>query len=90
MNKRGQSFWDILAWIFLAGIVFWLFLKAMGVIHTPLWLEYSPIFGAVYIAGWAMQKLDRATEDIKEIKFDTKRVEDDIKLVKLNCPACKK
>ena len=36
------KFWDILAWIVLAGMVLWLILKVTGVINTPLLLEYSP------------------------------------------------
>jgi hypothetical protein len=30
--KRGRNFWDILAWIVLAGIILWLILKITGII----------------------------------------------------------
>jgi len=32
MDKRGMSFWDILAWIVLAGILLWVILKTFGII----------------------------------------------------------
>ena len=73
-----KTIWDYIAWVVLFLIFVWLILKIMGVINTPLWLEYSPLFGAVYIAGWAMSKLDRATEDIKELRFDMNSVKKDI------------
>ena len=62
--------WDYLAWIILSLIVLWLILKVTGKINTHPLLEYSPLFGAVYLAGWAMSKLDRVVEDIKEVKSD--------------------
>ncbi len=64
MKKRGWGIGDYLAWLILALIVLWLILKVLGFINTPLWLEYSPLFGAIYLTGWAMHKLDMATEDI--------------------------
>ena len=92
MNKRGgMSFWDYLAWAALIGIVIWLLLKSFGLINTPLWVEYSPIFGAVYIAGWAVEKLKRATEDIKDVKDNLSYVNKDMGKIKNNgCPAFSK
>ena len=85
----NQKVWDYLAWIVLAGILLWLILKVAGVIHTPEIISYSPIFGAVYLAGWAMHRLKAATDDIKEIKDDmgnlenrTNRIESDIRVIK--------
>lgn len=60
-----RNFWDYLAWITLAGIACWVILKVLGFINTPLWLEYAPIYGAVYLAGWAMNNLERNTKDIQ-------------------------
>ena len=65
---KKLSFWDILAWIVLAGIFIWLILKAFGIINTPAILEYTPYFGAVYIAGWQIHKLSVVAEDVKELK----------------------
>ncbi len=77
-----KKIWDILAWIVLGLIAIWILLKVTGVINTPLWLQYSPLFGAIYIAGWAMNKLDRATDDIKDIKIEIKETKQDVGLVK--------
>jgi hypothetical protein len=65
---RKPRIWDILAWIVLAGIFIWLILKVTGVINTPILLQYSPAFGAVYLAGWAMNKLSQASDDIRGLK----------------------
>ena len=68
MKKRDLSFWDVLAWIVLFGIVVWLILKTLGIINTPLWIEYAPIYGAVYLAGWQIHKLETVSSDVKELK----------------------
>lgn len=62
------SFWDALAWVILVGILIWLVLKVTGVISTPLLVEYAPYFGAVYLAGWQINKLAVVAEDVKELK----------------------
>ncbi|MBS3121680.1 hypothetical protein J4434_02240 [Candidatus Woesearchaeota archaeon] len=92
LNLKRISVWDYLAWCVLFGILIWLLLKVFGIINTPVLIEYAPYFGAVYIAGWAMQKLDRAIEDIrylnrdiKEIKVDLKDIENDVGLIRKNC-----
>ena len=85
MNKRGLNFWDILAWVVLAGIFIWILLKAFGFFDTPILIEYAPYFGAIYIAGWAMHKLETAVSDVKDLK----RFKDDtireINKIKTNC-----
>ena len=86
-----MSFWDILAWVALFLIVVWLVLKTFGIISTPAYLEYAPIYGAVYIAGWAMSTLVRATQDINGLKrnlsFLNKKVielDKDMEFIKMN------
>ena len=66
--KRKLSFWDILAWIALGLILIWLILKTFGIINTPLWLEYTPIYAAVYLAGWQIHKLESVASDVRELK----------------------
>lgn len=66
--QKGFNIWDALAWLALGIIIIWLFLKTIGIINTPLWLEYVPIYTAVYIAGWAMHKLDEVSNDVKDLK----------------------
>lgn len=74
-----RNIWDILAWIDLALITLWLILKTIGIINTPLWLQYAPLYGAVYLAGRAMNVLDRTTNDMTDLKKDIKRVEAELK-----------
>ena len=75
MEKRKWSFWDFLAWVSIGYITLWLILKVTGVINTPILLEYSPLFGAVYLTGHLVSKLMRATEDISEVKTNVKVLE---------------
>jgi hypothetical protein len=77
-----RNIWDYLAWICLAGIAIWVILKVLGIINTPIWLEYSPLYGAVYLAGWYMNKLERAIVDIKDMKTDISNMKTDISNIK--------
>lgn len=85
MNKRGIGFWDIVAWIVLAGILLWIILKAFSIIQTSIFIEYAPYFGAVYLAGWAMHKLETAVEDIRELKNFKQATIEEINKIKSNC-----
>mgnify|MGYP001610878455 CR=1 FL=1 len=85
MEKRRLSIWDIIAWIILAGIVLWLLLKVSGIINTPSILEYAPYFGAVYLAGWAMHKLETAVNDIKDLERFKDATIKEISNIKENC-----
>ena len=45
---------SILDWVtfgVLFGIFVWLVLKTFGVINTPEWLLYAPLYGAIFAAG---------------------------------------
>lgn len=83
--KRGRSIWDIIAWIALGVIVVWVVLKITGMINTPLWLEYIPIYSAVYIAGWQINKLANVAEDVGGLKNFKKETIEQIHLIKENC-----
>lgn len=82
---RRLSFWDAIAWLVLGGIGLWVLLKVLGIINTPLLIEYAPIFGAVYLAGWAMHKLDTAVDDVKDLKKFSKETADQINSIKSKC-----
>ena len=84
MVKRGATIWDYIAWASLIGVAIWLILKLFGFINTPAWLEYSPLAGVVYIAGWAMHKLDRASEDINHINGDVRDLRNEMKPINEN------
>lgn len=57
----------------------------MGIINTTPLLEYAPYFGAVYLAGWAMHKLNVATEDIKDLKKFKDATVNEVNDIKINC-----
>ena len=65
--KRGINIWDIIAWVVLSGILIWLLLKTFGIINSPLWLEYAPLYGAVYLAGWQIHKLAVVAQDVGKL-----------------------
>ena len=83
--KREVSIWDIIAWIVLAGILLWLILKTFGIINTPLWIEYAPIYGAVYLAGWQIHKLETVASDARELKKFKQDTIGEINNIKNNC-----
>jgi len=83
--KKRVNVWDIIAWIVLALILLWIILKVAGVINTPALLEFAPYFGAIYLAGWAMHKLDRAVDDINELKGFNRATVEQINNIKTNC-----
>ena len=66
--KNKLNIWDIIAWIVLVLILIWLILKTFGIIKTPVWLEYAPLYGAVYLAGWQIHKLEAVASDVRELK----------------------
>jgi hypothetical protein len=79
------SIWDIIAWIVLAGILVWLLLKSFGIINTSIWLEYAPLYGAVYIAGWQIHKLKTVAEEVHELKRFKEATINEIHSIKHNC-----
>jgi len=83
--KKRVSIWDILAWIALASIVLWVTLKILGIIDTPLWLEYAPVYSASYVAGWMVHKLKTVHEDIHDLKKFRSETIKQIHLIKENC-----
>ena len=83
MVKR--SVWDWLAWIVLAGILVWIILKMLGIINTPVLLQYAPYLGAVYLAGWNVHKLDSVANDVKDLKRFSSETVKQINDIKINC-----
>lgn len=55
MNKKGKiSIWDLLLYLGAGIILVWAFLKAFGVINSPVWFEILPYFGiGVSLVGGA-------------------------------------
>jgi hypothetical protein len=85
MNKRRLNFWDVLAWVVLGLILLWLILKTLGIINSPLWLEYAPIYGAVYIAGWQIHKLAIVAREVDGLNRFKDATIKEINDIKTNC-----
>ncbi len=83
--KRKISIWDIIALLALLSIVVWVTLKIVGVIKTPLWLEYAPVYSASYVAGWLMHKVYSVSADVKDLKKFKDATIDEINKMKINC-----
>lgn len=56
-----------------------------GIINTPSIVEYAPIYGAVYLAGWAMSHLKNVSNDVKELKNFKEATVNEIHNIKNNC-----
>ena len=78
-----QKTYDISPYIVLAGITLWLVLKVLGIINTPRLIEYAPIFGAVYLAGFMISKLLTTVEDVGELKKEMKTI--NTRIITLEC-----
>lgn len=82
--KKSLSVWDITAWVVLALILIWLLLKVLGIIKTPEIIEYAPLFGVVYLAGWAMHKLEITVKEVESLKNFKEETIKQINYLKLN------
>jgi hypothetical protein len=72
-------------WACLIFLLIWLFLKDIGVINTPIFVQalpYMTVFGFFLVlareAGKYAHKIDRALADIKEMRRDIHEVRLDI------------
>lgn len=83
--EKKMSVWDIIAWIVLILILVWLILKATGIINTPALIEYAPYFGAVYLAGWQIHKLEIVSRDVQELKKFKGDTINEVHRIKENC-----
>lgn len=60
-------------------------LKVTGVINNPKLIEYTPIFRAIYLAEWAMHKLDITSDGVKDLKRFAKDTVKEINNIKNKC-----
>ena len=85
MVKKKLNIWDVVAWVVLVLIFFWLVLKTLGVINTSLWLQYAPLYGGIYLVGWYVQKLESIGQEVYGLnKFRSETVKK-ISEIRLNC-----
>lgn len=85
MVKKSINLWDILAWVALGFILVWLILKTFGIINTPLWLTYAPLYAATYVAGWQVNKLNNIGKEAEGLKRFRNETIQKIHNIELNC-----
>ncbi len=81
-KEHRFDFTDVLIWLGMLIIALWAIGKATGLIHSPVWSDMIPVFGAlVTIAGISLkigrilQKLDTVIDDVGDIKIELKQVD---------------
>lgn len=62
-----ERFWDILAWIGFGITVMYFFLKAFGVLNSPLSADVITIIGASIFFGRHIQKVEHISKDVNKI-----------------------
>jgi hypothetical protein len=72
--KRGIDIWDIILLIAALVIIFWAILKAMGIIHSPVWVDMIPyisagvaLLGLVYNIGKIKKGIDETDNKVNKI-----------------------
>ena len=58
---------DVLFYLGLATIFFWALAKALGIIHSPVWQEMLPYFGAVFSGGIAWSRFTQLEKRVDKI-----------------------
>lgn len=87
--EQKMRLYDIIIWGGVVGIVIWLILKIVGVIKTPWFITYLPVFfgiisfclllvklGAFF--GTLIQTVSQLQKDMKTVKDDVKELKKDV------------
>lgn len=82
MNQT--KIYDILFWTSLSVIAIWVFLKMIGVIHSPVWVQMIPYAGAIFAAGTFYQLMKILRIDVFDLKTRMNSIEREITEVKTN------
>ena len=69
----------------LFGIFVWLVLKTFGVINTPLWLQYAPMYGAAFAAGSFYYKMLFVANKVDKLEGFRNETIREMHEIKLNC-----
>ena len=73
-KKEGADAWDVLIILGATAIIAWAVLKALGVIHSPTWVEMVPYLGGgVSIIGGAY-KLGKIKRGIEETERKVNKI----------------
>ncbi len=66
-NNKGQISWDYLIWIGLVMLLVWAFLKSLGIINSPVWVEMIPYFGIGVAGMGGAYKLGKIMEGVERL-----------------------
>ena len=69
MAKRSLA--DVIFWIALILLVFWVIAKITGLINTPAIIEAIPYISGIFIAGTIWQQFRNMQGDLVDIKGAT-------------------
>ncbi len=73
---RGRTSWvDVIFWLALLLLAFWIIAKLLGLINTPIIVEIIPYISAVFIAGSIWQQFKYVERDVEDIKIIARRFE---------------
>ena len=71
--------WSVAFWLGILTVFLWLLAKAVGLIHTPWYIEVIPYIGGLIALGAIVkeigkyaQKIDTLVYEVKEIRLDMK------------------
>lgn len=84
--KKRWDFWDILIIIGSMLILGWALLKAIGIIHSPTWVDMIPYFGvsASIIGGaYKLGKIKKGIESTEEKVDRMLKIEDRFNKIEL-------
>ena len=68
--------YDGLFWSALLVIAIWIFLKIIGVIHSPVWIEMIPYAGSIFAAGIFYQSVRSMRFDLSDLALKTRSIEE--------------
>ena len=78
--------WSVVFWLGLITTFLWFLAKAVGLVHTPLFISIIPYLGSMVVIiavvkklGEYVQKIDRTILDIGDIKSELKYINSDMK-----------
>ncbi len=83
MRNKKYGLLNILAWIAFFVVILYLFLKIIGVIHSPATIDLVALLSGAYFIGRYVQKINLFFRDVEHIK-------NDLKVLDKKCPLFKK
>ncbi len=77
--------WSVVFWISITILFLWLLAKAVGLIHTPWFVQAIPVIVGFFaligvgrgVANYAF-KVDNIINNVKDIKIDVKRINNEL------------